>query len=153
MMKKRIFMALLAAASAFVMTSCGDDKDDDPKPESFDVSTETKYTESADGVYVTYPYPDAEDPMCSYSWGFKFEGDNVTEYTTVITCKDAATAKAIKESWNPEVSTGELIDAKQDGNVVTLYWPMREDMTKELAIIGIKAIAKTNDVEVPADAE
>lgn len=150
-MKKRIFLALLAVASAFVMTSCGKDKDDDPQPAK--ISTESKYTESADGVSVSYPYPDAEDPLCSYTWEYKFDGDNVTEYTTVITCKDAATASAVKDSWNTELSTGELKDAKQDGNVVTLYWPMREDITKDLAIVGIKAIGELYGVEVPADAE
>lgn len=149
MMKKRIFMALLAAASAFVMTSCGDDKDDDPKPESFDVPKESKYTETAEGVYVTYPYPDAENPVCSYTIGYKFEGDKVTEYTYVIVCADAVTAKAVKDSWD----TSKISNIKQDGNTVTVYYPLQENISKELAIVGIRALGKVNGVEVPADAQ
>ena len=141
-------MALLAAASAFVMTSCGDDKDDDPKPESFDVPKESKYTETAEGVYVTYPYPDAENPVCSYTIGYKFEGDKVTEYTYVIVCADAVTAKAVKDSWD----TSKISNIKQDGNTVTVYYPLQENISKELAIVGIRALGKVNGVEVPADA-
>lgn len=136
-MKKRIFMALLAAVSAFVMIGCGkDDKDDDPTPAK--VSAEAKYTETDNSVVVQFP-DDKTNPTVSYVYTTKFDGDKVTEYTVAVVCKDAVTAKAVKAQFDADP---EVKEVKQDGNTVTVVYNIDEEDSKDAAILAARLMGE-----------
>ena len=94
-MKKRIFLALLAAVSCFAMVSCGDDKNDDPKP-SGNVATKASYGETSTGCYVEFPQPETELGASSTKVEWKWDSNGkVTDHTATVTCTSAAIAKSL----------------------------------------------------------
>ena len=158
MMKKRLFMALLAAASAFVMTSCGNDKDDDPKPEISEVPTEATYTETENSVSCQYPII-TDTQSFAYIYTYKFDADTVCESTVTVICESVAMATAAKAEFDP-ATDDDILDVKQNGNTIVVYYAVKETIKKQYAIIGMRALATgygctgvpSDDSEISAEA-
>lgn len=149
-MKKRIFLALLAAVASFAFTSCGD-KDDDPKP-SGSVATKASYNESNTGCYVEFPQPETELGASSTKVEWKWDSNGkVTDYTAVVTCTSAAVAKISYEVYMREkdgINEEGIKSVKQSGNNIYVEYEINENNdTKEEAILAAKVIAHANGVE------
>ena len=150
-MKKRIFMALLAAVSCFAMVSCGDDKNDDPKP-SGNVATKASYGETSTGCYVEFPQPETELGASSTKIEWKWDSNGkVTEYSSTVTCTSAAIAKISYETYMREkdgINEEGIKSVKQSGNNIYVEYEIDENIdTKEEAIITAKTVAYANGVE------
>lgn len=150
-MKKRVFMALLAAVSSFAMVSCGDDdKDDDPTP-SNSVSTKAEYKETDNSVSVTFPVTETNTTE-STTIEYKFSNGYVTEHTATIVCTstEAATVsyQIYMQGEGEDIDENESIEkVEQKGNTIVVYYTVEEGMTKEEAITTIKLVAYANGVE------
>ena len=156
-MKKRIFMALLAAVSTFAMVSCDEDKDNDPNP-SGTVVADASWGEEGNTVWLSIPIDEIPTSMGSATektvWEFN-SGDLCTTYYSVTTCSNAALAQSVYEEAlnamnNPEpADDGEepevIDDVKIKGNDVYVYYKVEEQMTKQEVIRGAKlAVAMMN---------
>ena len=150
-MKKRIFMALLAAVSTFAMVSCGDDKDDDPKP-SGKVATEATYGETSNTVWMEMPV-ELEDGVAgsaSEKTIFEFTNDKVSRMYSTTTCSSSALAQQVFEEANKAMNepTGEeedagIKDVKLDGNNVIVEYEIPEeyeDASKKEVLESVKII-------------
>lgn len=149
-MKKRIFMALLAAVASFAFTSCGD-KDDDPKP-SGSVATKASYNESNTGCYVEFPQPETDLGTSSTKVEWKWNSNGkVTDYTATVTCTSAVIAKISYETYMSEkdgVNEDGIKSVSQSGNNIIVEYEIDENIdTKEEAILAAKVIAYANGVE------
>ena len=147
-MKKRIFMALLAAVATFAMTSCGDDKKDDPTPS---VATKASFEETSNGCYVEYPDPTGAGMQSTkVEWKWDSNG-KVTEYTATVTCSSSLIAAAAYEAYM-EDKDGEneegIKDVKQKGNTIIVEYEITENAdTKEEALVAAKFMAAMMGVE------
>jgi len=151
-MKKRIFLALLAAVSTIVMVGCGkDDKKDDPQPAK--VSAEAKYTETDNSVVFTYP-DDATNPTCSTTVTYKFDGDKVVENTAVVVCCSAALVEEMIKVYESEKDLKDNIEKiEKNGNTITVTYKLDEDVDKDAAIFGARVIAEAMGCENVPEAE
>ena len=151
-MKKRIFMALLAAVSSFAMISCDDDdKKDDPKP-SGKVATEASWGETDNTVWLEMPLElEADAPVkgsASEKTVWEFTNDKCTKYYGITTCSTTELAQAIYQEAlaaknNPEVGDDgeeedEITDVDIKGNNVYVYYKAPEDATKADVVRGAK---------------
>ena len=149
-MKKRIFMALLAAVSTFAMVSCGDDKDDDPQPNG-SIATKASYKETSNGCYVEYPDPTGAGMQSTkVEWKWDSNG-KVTENTATVTCSSSLIAAAAYEAYL-EDKDGEneegIKDVKQKGNTIIVEYEITENAdTKEEALVAAKMMAAMMGVE------
>ena len=156
-MKKRIFMALLAAVSTFAMVSCGDDKNDDPQPS---VATKASFGQDDNSVWLITPLDDDDlkglpEGSASEKVVWKWDSNgNVTDASVTISCssKELATAlynQTLAEKDNPESEAdlmGTIKDIKVSGTTVTAIYEV-EDLTKMDAIVEAKAFAMLLDIE------
>ena len=142
-MKKRIFLALLAAVSTIVMVGCGkDDKKDDPQPAK--VSAEAKYTETENSVEFTYPTyaDDATNPVYSTTMTYKFDGNKVVENKAVVVCASALVAEEMIKTYESEKDLKDNIEkVEKNGNTITVTYKLDEDIDKEAAIFGARVLA------------
>ena len=156
-MKKRIFMALLAAVSSFAMVSCGDDdKNDDPKP---GVSTKASFGQESNSVWVVVPLDeedlkDMPEGSASQKSVWKWNSNNeVTEFTATVTCdnKELAQAlynQALADKDNPEeVEMGKIDRVTINGCTVTAIYEIPEGYSKMDAVVEAKMFAILCDIK------
>ena len=146
-MKKRIFMALLAAVSSFAMVSCGDDdKNDDPTP-SETMVTEPTYSKTSNSVKTEYPVNMGEMGAQSWSNEYTFSNDLVTSHTATINCSSSLIAKLAYEEWKSqegqETEDNEKVNkVTQKGNTIIVEYAVEEGMTEMEAVITSKLLAQ-----------
>ena len=146
-MKKRIFMALLAAVSAFAMVSCGDDnKNDDPTP-SGTIVTEAKYSKTSNSVITEYPIELGDMGAESWSNEYKFSNGLVTSHTATINCSSSLIANlgyagGNRQECQETEENGRVNKVTQKGNTIIVEYAVEGGMTEMEAVITSKLLAQ-----------
>ena len=150
-MKKRVFMALLAAVATFAMTSCGDDdKKDNPAP-----ATESSFGQNSNSVWLTTPLDEEDlegmpEGSASQKVVWKWDGSgNITDIVATLNCSSVELAEALLKQTQDEMNDpeseydqmGKIKDLKINGSTLTAIYEVPEGLTKMDAIVEAKSIA------------
>ncbi len=139
-MKKKIFVALMALLSCFVMASCGDEKENDPKPEGSGIGntigTTTTWEETANSIDITI----CENTQY-YSFktvtSYAFSGDKITGMTMVEDCGSVVLAKEVyAELYEDMEEDDDVVYSLEGSKIKAVFGPSHyENLTKEEVIL------------------
>ncbi len=152
-MKKKFFIVLMALVSCFVLASCGDEKENEPKPSAGEIVLSTTWEETANSIDIIMTEKSSIYTIKTIT-SYTFSGETITGMTMIEDCGTAILAKEVYAELLEDMDANENVEYSLNGSKITaVFGPSEyEELTKSEVIILAKQMEGTRTISIDGSA-